>query len=142
MKKSFLFLFSFLILFLLSSLLPVSKHKFLLIVSGSMNPAIKQGSVVMTFRQKDYERNDVVTFIKDGERITHRIYAIENEEYITKGDANPSPDLENVKKEEIIGRVYLHIPYIGYLLALTRTPLGIILLVSLLISLSFFSKKK
>lgn len=106
----------------------------MVVQSGSMEPAIKTGSVVMTAPFKDYKKDDVITFEstnRSNEPTTHRIYDLEVVEgkmyYITKGDANNAPDSRKVAKDNIIGKVFLKIPYAGYLVASVRKPLGFML---------------
>ena len=61
--------------------------------------------------------------------MTHRVFNITDEGFITKGDANEDPDQWKVKKENVIGKLILTIPYIGYLGYFVRTPIGFILLI-------------
>lgn len=120
--------------------------RMLVVTGGSMEPAIKTGSVVLTFKKADYSENDIVSFLRnpsDSKRkidtpITHRIVGktvekIENEEeritFTTKGDANKTPDLEVIRQEQILGKVLLSIPVIGNLLVFSQTQLGFTLLV-------------
>jgi signal peptidase len=123
-----------LVLFLLTSLLPSAPHKILMVTSGSMAPAIKQGSVVVISRMAEYKINDVVTFFEKENRqrkITHRIYSKAGNLYTTRGDANPSSDLKKISQDQILGKVVLAIPYLGYFFNLARTPTGIIIILSI-----------
>ena len=122
---------------LIISVFPITGNiKFLVVQSGSMAPAIKIGSVVMIKPIKEYEIGDVITFgetIKGQESTTHRIYDIKVIEerlvYITKGDANNTPDTRGIKKSEIIGKVFLNIPYLGYVVDFAKKPLGFALII-------------
>jgi len=111
----------------------IGDYKFMIVQSGSMEPAIKTGAVVMVNPIDSYRIGDVITFKKSERAITHRINDIEVIEgepyYITKGDANNSPDSERVSSEEIIGKVLFDIPYIGYLINFMQTPLGFALII-------------
>ena len=101
------------------------------VYTGSMEPAIHVGSVVV-IKPVDVERleeGDVVCFTFSGPAsITHRIINITTEGFITKGDANEDPDQWIVRRENIVGKVILIIPYVGYLGHFVRTPIGFILL--------------
>lgn len=104
---------------LIISLLPIpGNFKFLTVLSGSMEPVIKTGSIVLVKPISDYNTNDIITFESRGENVTHRIYeekTMDNtKSYITKGDANNASDMREVKKENIIGKVFVSIPYLGY----------------------------
>jgi len=92
---------------LIVSIFPLTGNiKFMVVQSGSMEPAIHTGSVVMIKPASDYKIGDVITFgevSKTKAPITHRIYDIKvvdgNPVYITKGDANNAPDAREVQKE-------------------------------------------
>lgn len=106
--------------------------------SGSMEPAIPVGSIVAVKAVSHYEIGDIITFGRDTKRsipVTHRIVeknvSEKNTGYITKGDANEEADGINVSERDIIGKVVLTVPYVGYLIDFARTPLGYGLLVGL-----------
>jgi signal peptidase len=106
-----------------------------IVQSGSMEPAITTGSLVVTQQEEQYSVDDVITFTTDGSDIptTHRIMSdgLQQGElvYYTKGDANNESDIEPVTPGQILGRVILSIPYLGYLLDFARQPLGFVLLI-------------
>ena len=125
-KKIAPYIFSLLILILLFffvfPLLPISgNYKLMKVLSGSMEPTIKTGSVIMVKPVKEYKIGDIITFdlpTSGAEPITHRIYDIKTRDdalfYITKGDANNAPDMREIKKESIVGKTILTIPFIVY----------------------------
>lgn len=124
------------ILVLLSAFLGENNFKFLVVKSGSMEPSIKMGSLVMIKREKEYTLGDVITFSnpkKPQELITHRIVNIEKlnsqKFYTTKGDANGEPDPKKVAKREVRGKVLFSVPYLGYLVDFVKKPLGFVLVV-------------
>ncbi len=109
-----------------------------IVLSGSMEPAIKTGSIVVIKPADVYKVDDVITFGKDTKTevpTTHRIISIKEEKgasvYTTKGDANENADSGEVRESEVIGKVLLSVPYIGYLLAFARRPMGFALLVGI-----------
>ncbi len=110
----------------------VKGYKTFLVQSGSMEPAIMTGDVVVIKNQTDYLINDVVTFTGKSNRVvTHRINEIEKsgeKKYFTKGDANKTGDEDYIAKEQIIGKVVLVIPRLGYLLSFAKTFNGLIIL--------------
>jgi signal peptidase len=97
-----------------------------------MEPAIPVGGIVV-IKPVDPETlkiGDIICFtLTEPTSITHRIANITNEGFITKGDANEDPDQWIVKKENVIGKVILTVPFIGYLGYFVRTPTGFILLI-------------
>jgi len=104
------------------------------VYTGSMEPAIPVGSVVL-IKPVDPETlkiGDIICFtLTEPTSITHRIINITDEGFITKGDANEDPDQWTVRKENVIGKAILTIPFIGYLGYFVRTPIGFILLILL-----------
>ena len=96
------------------------------VLTGSMEPAIPVGSIVITKEQSSYEMEDIISFQEEGAIITHRIITIDRERYITKGDANNVADTEEVQQKQILGKVILTIPLLGYLVMWLMSPFGII----------------
>ena len=122
------------------------------VLSGSMEPAIKTGSMVLVSPQEKYIVGDVITFKTEAERnsrqpketITHRITGIimeeGMEEYITKGDANSSQDGGKVDKGLVVGKTVLTLPYLGYIGAYAKTQAGLIILVIIPATLIIYSE--
>ena len=96
------------------------------VLTGSMEPAIPVGSIVITKEQSSYEIEDIISFQEEGDIITHRIISIDRERYITKGDANNVADTEEVQQKQVLGKVILTIPLLGYLVMWLMSPIGII----------------
>ena len=119
-------------LLLIVSVFPIpGNYKVMTVLSGSMEPTIKMGSVVVVKPAKDYKVGDIITFgpySKTKPSTTHRIYEIKNvnskKVYITKGDANNAPDNREVRKEDILGKVIFSVPYFGYLASFAQKPYG------------------
>lgn len=122
---------------LMVSLVPIAGNIQIKIVkSGSMEPTIKTGAIVVDKPEASYQVGDVVTFGKDTKTqipTTHRIVAITgtggNEMITTKGDANNSADPTQTPLSEVHGKVLFSVPYLGYVLNFARQPLGFALLV-------------
>ena len=92
--------------------------------SGSMEPAIPVGSMVYSVQTdpSTLSSGDIIVFRNPesgGDPVTHRI--IENHiadgEVITKGDANAQNDPSPVTYANILGKLMLHVPMLGYLAA-------------------------
>ncbi len=83
-----------------------------LVFSGSMEPTLSTGDMVICKSQKDYEIDDVIAYYdeEDGIFILHRIIERREEGFITKGDFNPDCDPLPVKLENVQGKVVLAIP--------------------------------
>ena len=98
-----------------------------------MEPAIKMGSltVVKPVDADDIQVGDIILFKASSASeiyTTHRVYEIANNEGIfsfrTKGDANEDPDSDLIKAENIIGRVWITVPYAGHFMEFIRKPIG------------------
>jgi len=114
-----------------------------MVTSGSMAPAIRQGSVVVILRIAEYRINDVITFFEEENlqrKITHRISGKVGNLYTTRGDANPSSDLKKISQNQVLGKVVLAVPYLGYFFNLARSPIGIIILLSIPFLVVIFSE--
>lgn len=112
----------------------------LMVLSGSMSPALETGDVVVDSRTAPSEARigDVVTF-RDPEQparlITHRVRAMragpETVTFVTKGDANNTVETWDVATEGTIGRVEYRVPRLGYAIAWVKGRSGRLLLVVL-----------
>ena len=115
-------------------LLPINgNYKIMAVLSGSMEPAIKTGGIVIVKPFSEYKVGDVISFATAaGLKVstTHRIVEIKTAggktTYITKGDANSDKDAGEVDKRNVIGKVLFSMPYAGYLLAFVRQPMGFV----------------
>ena len=125
-------------LLLIVSVFPITGNfKVLTVQSGSMMPAIKTGSIVLVKPTNNYKIGDIITFgqiSKTKTPTTHRIAEIEVANgqpiYTTKGDANNAPDQKQVPAKEVIGRVLLDVPFLGYAVAAAKKPWGFMLLIA------------
>ena len=108
-----------------------------IVKSGSMEPNIMTGAVVVVRETPSYGMNDVITFTSEGANIptTHRIIGTEmvdgQEYFVTKGDANEERDTNLVATSDILGKVVLDLPYVGFVLDFARQPIGFALLIGL-----------
>ena len=118
----------------------VAGHRLLVVLSGSMKPAFDAGDIVVVreFDPRTALPGQIVTFrdpTSPRVLITHRVAEVVREGhavfYRTKGDANDVVDAEPVPWQNVIGRVVLHIPYVGYLVSFVRTVPGLLLSIML-----------
>lgn len=102
------------------------------VASGSMEPTLNIGDVIISKQTNDYEIDDIITYKIDNSYVTHRIIKIENEQIITQGDANQSEDkpitknqikCEYQKKSLILKTIY----------GITKSPVLMVLLVIIII---------
>lgn len=109
--------------------------KLFTVQSGSMEPTIKTGSMILTKSLNNYAAGDIVTFedsVDHKKTITHRIVSVQNQDmirYTTQGDSNASPDSQIISLHQIIGKVIFSVPYLGYPIGFARTTVGFTILV-------------
>jgi signal peptidase len=102
------------------------------VVSTSMVPTYWPGDVlVIRPVQGEITPGMVISYQEDDKLITHRVFDVEGDGLITKGDNNLDVDPWRVQGAQVVGRPVLRIPLLGYLIQFIRTPLGWILFVIL-----------
>ena len=104
-------------------IVPINGYAVLEVVSGSMEPTIKVGDlIVVDINSKKYRKDDIVTFRDgNGSFITHRIISINEKEIKTKGDNNEVDDgFTSVKN--IVGKYKFKISGGGRVLSYLRNP--------------------
>jgi len=105
------------------------------IMSGSMEPAVPVGSIVVTQKidVDNVKAGDIIVFQRSDSKTLHRVIdkIVENDSYYfkTKGDANEDPDPWTVQPEQVNGALLLTIPYYGYLIYFAGTSIGFVLMV-------------
>ena len=114
----------------------IGGYKSFLIQSGSMEPSIMTGDIIVIHQIDQYIKNDVITFQNEESRIiTHRIVEITNKGrdkfFVTKGDANRSEDEGVVSPSNILGKVIYVIPKLGFLVAFSKSLPGLIMLIAI-----------
>jgi len=132
--------------------IPNPKFNAYVVLTGSMVPEILINDVVVTKRveNKELKVNDIITFVSSDPRfsgyvITHRIREVFVDpktgeySYQTKGDANNTVDITHAKGSNVLGKVILKIPKLGYLQQFLATQGGwiIVILVPCLAILSY-----
>jgi len=105
-------------------------HPVLTVLSGSMQPTLEVGSVVIDEKISPVEARtgDIVSFPNPTRRdrtLTHRLQRMRVEDgrafMVTRGDANDAPERWSVPTGDEIGRVTYHVPKVGYVRAFIST---------------------
>lgn len=103
--------------------------------SGSMQPRIPVGSLIITrqIEPNQIKSGNVISFKVDNEVLTHRVISVsKNNKRVkleTKGDNSISKDPGFISEFDILGKLVLVIPYLGYVLLLFQRPSGWLLIV-------------
>jgi signal peptidase len=102
----------------------------LVVLSGSMEPALDTGDVVVVQRiaPLDARRGDIVTFRdpeQPGRLVTHRVRSLRVHDgrvrFVTRGDANNTSERWQVEAGGQISRVLYRVPDLGHVLVLLRS---------------------
>ena len=101
------------------------------VLSGSMEPNIRTGSIVFDVSKTAYKIGDVITFLRNDIAITHRIVKVistptENQ-YVTKGDANNTPDKGFTPQHSVIGKEIFNVPFFGYFAVFLKALPGLVI---------------
>lgn len=110
-------------------------HKFFTVMTGSMQPSIMVGDLVIAKELSPEQINvgDVITFkSQNSENITtHRVKEIIRDgleiKYITQGDANNVQDQNPVESKLVIGKVVKCIPKVGMVMSWMKSNLSLII---------------
>lgn len=106
------------------------------VLSGSMQPAIAAGDVVVDepVRPTELRSGDIVTFKDpddDQRLITHRVRRIDigpqRAHVVTRGDANDTDERWTIARDGRVGRVAARLPRLGYALSWAHSLPGQIL---------------
>lgn len=83
--------------------------------SWSMDPTLHVGDLIVVYGGKVEIGEPIIFMRSDGRYVVHRVVAERDGCFITKGDANISPDFTPVCDKNIKGKVLFVIPYMGTL---------------------------
>ncbi len=113
------------------------------VLSGSMEPAVRVGSLIYVREgaPEDIEDEDIIAFYgwsdseEEGGIITHRVMQnnVVSGTFKTKGDANNSEDPMPVPYANYIGKVTFIIPYMGKIMTIMTSFYGKIAAASVII---------
>jgi len=95
------------------------KIRVLKVVTSSMEPKIKEGSLVFIKKDNNFKVGDIASYqtSRNNKIITHRITKISKLQdkyyFYFQGDANEIPDPNPISDSEIIGKYFFSIPFLG-----------------------------
>jgi len=117
----------------------VAGYYMFIVLSGSMSPTFDTGSLVFVkpAQPDEIEEQDIIAFrgLGDSQALTtHRVVGIDRSgpdglEFTTRGDANDVNDPNPVPGRNLVGKVALAVPYLGYLLGFGQTKRGLLVLI-------------
>lgn len=136
-QKVILIILMFILLFsiyskciLKNNLIKIANISILVVLTGSMEPEIFPGEMIIIKENDNYKVNDIVTYKDENIYVTHRIVEyIDDEHIITKGDNNNIVD-KDIFKEQIEGKVIYHSKIFGFFILFLLKPITIIYIIS------------
>lgn len=112
----------------------VLQFKPAIVVSGSMEPTIQTGSLLLVDKKdKDIEVGDIIAYKNHEMEVSHRVVDITSNGYVTKGDNNDNVDFYQVRESDLIGTVMFSVPKLGYVLDWVKSIQGIIVMATICI---------
>ena len=105
--------------------------------TGSMADAINAGDWIIVRNSNEIKVNDVVTYYRDGDFITHRVVEAYNGTYITKNAKD-----EPISRDQIVGKVVKILPNFTVIQKVLFNPIVLIALIITLYLIGFLFKKK
>ena len=110
-------------------------------VSNSMEPSISAGDLLIIEQTENYDIGDIVVFENDGLIMTHRIVALKDREFVTRGDSVEDADDNLLSANEIIGKVTSNLQGIGNVMLFFQSPVGIIIVLCIVLCIWILVKK-
>ena len=117
------------------------------IISGSMEPNIQINDMVIVkeVQQNEINKDDIITFVVNGDTITHRVIDVESRNgvllYTTQGDANNIEDEEKITFENIEGKYIGKIPKVGKIVLALKSKTTLAIVLSILILLYIIEQR-
>lgn len=108
----------------------VNGYGILEVVSGSMEPTIHVGDmIIINTKDKNYQEGNIITFYdSEGTFTTHRIIKMEGDKIVTQGDNNDSEDNYDLTRDKVVGKYVWRLGGAGKLLAAFKSPLTMIMI--------------
>jgi signal peptidase len=109
-----------------------------IVLSGSMEPRIKTGSLSFININTDYDKilnYDIIAYRMNKTLVTHRVVDKTNDGLVTQGDNNKNQDANLTTTDNYVGKNIFWIPKAGYILKAFQTPRGKVIFGTIIILL-------
>lgn len=103
-------------------------YRVYIVHTGSMIPTYDPGDLLIDGPVGVLRVGEVITFRHSGlstDVVTHRIVDLEDNVIHTKGDANRTADVWDIRPSQVQGVVIADVPRAGYALVYLRSPFGV-----------------
>lgn len=120
---------------------------YIIVIGNSMEPNFHIGDLVIVHEEADYEIGDAVVYqnLELKNFVFHRIIAEQMGRFTLRGDNNSWTDTYMPSQEEVLGKLWLHIPKGGNVIQKIRTPIGMAVIAGVLggfLATGFFTNKR
>lgn len=95
-----------------------------IVLTGSMEPTIKINDFVIVKKATNIQVNDIISYKQQGSNleVLHRVIRINDNEIVTKGDANNTEDTP-INRKQVTGVYVGKIKYFGNLISFISRPI-------------------
>lgn len=107
-------------------------YRFLIVLTGSMEPEIKIGEFLIIKECSNYNIGEIITYEDNNYLTTHRIVKQNSQGIITKGDSNNTNDLL-INENQILGKVIYHSEAIGFFIINYLKKMIIIIIITIIL---------
>ena len=104
------------------------------VLSGSMEPTLSVGDLLIVKEQPGYEVGDIVVYQSGSMPVVHRIVDVAEDTVTTRGDANNVDDAA-FPAQAIKGEVIAVLPLVGYLVWALKSPIAVVVMLALAVLL-------
>lgn len=110
------------------------KVSYVIVDGNSMEPKFRLGDLALVRKQSAYQTGDAVAYwnAEMGEFVFHRIVDIQAGRFILQGDNNTWLDTYQPGPDEIVGKLWFHIPALGKAIQWMRQPFPLAIVSGLL----------
>ncbi len=107
---------------------------YVIVDGNSMEPHFLLGDLLLVRTEPAYSEGDAVVYrnAEMSKYVFHRILGTDLNHFILKGDHNSWQDSYQPVQDEIVGKLWVHIPKLGKVLEIVRLPINMALAVALL----------
>ena len=106
-----------------------------------MEPSLKINDFVIMRKTKSIKVNDIISYKLNNSEILHRVIRINNNEIVTKGDANNKED-NPISINQVTGVYVGKIKYLGSIITFITKPIIFSTIITLLAVIIFIPVKK
>src|SRR6188474_2456134 len=107
---------------------------YVIVDGNSMEAKFHRGDLILLRKAATYKVGDAVTYqnAEMGRYVFHRIINLNLDRFVLQGDNNAWLDSYQPTQEEIVGKLWMHLPRVGKTVEWLRLPINMALAVGLL----------